>query len=250
MAAIKINDHPDGLQIVEAICKSSALTTYTHQSELEPYKSYCEQELRLLGVAFSKESWPRQASAIRTYDDIALVSATLSNCGDCIRPDIRRHLQQHFSQASTIELNRAIDLVLRLQLMINFREFEFETLRHESACVQWDDISSLRAFLVLLFPKARWNVSPAKSRPGRHFTASFLTRVCGIRIVWTSSLADHLRLDLNQGVLLVFPYKQHLEWLLTEGETRYVSSNLGQRSSSTKVDARYRQPCLRRPYSP
>jgi len=46
------------------------------------------------------------------------------------RVDLRQELLPRLPAATALAQNRTIDLALRLRLMINFRDREFETLRH------------------------------------------------------------------------------------------------------------------------
>lgn len=107
--------------------------------------------------------------------------------------------------------------------MINIQEPKFGGLRHEATFIQWDDESTLRAFLESLFPLSRWPVTAQSSRLGPHFTAAFMRRVCGLSIEWTTSLHDHLRLDRRRKALKIFPYKCHLQRLIDSHQNHYDS---------------------------
>lgn len=98
--------------------------------------------------------------------------------------------------------------------MINVQDPRFQCLRYEATCVEWDDTTTLRAFVEGLFPHSRWVVTAQTSRLGPHFTAAFMHRVCGLKIKWTTSIHDHLRLDRCEKLLSVFPYKCYLQALI------------------------------------
>lgn len=210
------------VQVVESIV---GITIPKVQSvELQPYIEYCHEELRMLRTGLSQQIWQSQKLAVKTLEDIACVVNVLQQHQHCIRPDIRHLLLRHLPQASTAELDRSIDLALRLWLMLNFQESDYETLRHEASCVQWDERSTLCERIDKLFPKARWDVSSSTSRLGSHFTAVFLTRVCGLRLEWTTSIHDHLRLDRDKrgkAILRIFPYKHLISWLLGDSQSQF-----------------------------
>lgn len=190
---------------------------------LQPYVEYCNDELRLLCTGLSQQSWQSQKLAVKTIEDIAYVTSVLQQHQHSTRPDMRRLLLQRFPQASTAELDRSINLALRLWLMLNFQESDYETLRHEANCVQWDEHSTLCDRIDRLFPKAHWKVSSSTSRLGSHFTAIFLTRVCGVRLEWTTSIHDHLRLDRDRRgkvILRIFSYKQLISRLLSDSQSQ------------------------------
>lgn len=211
------------IQLVESIAgiAPSKVDSYG----LQPYVDYCNDELRLLRTGLSQESWQIQKLAVKTLEDIAYVTSVLKQHQNVTRPAIRQLLLQRFPQASAAELDRSVDLALRLWLMLNFQESDYETLRHEATCVQWDEHSTLCRRIDNLFPRARWNVSSTASRLGSHFTAVFLTRVCGVRLEWTTSIHDHLRLDRDKRgkvILRVFPYKHVIDLLLSDTQSQVL----------------------------
>lgn len=95
--------------------------------------------------------------------------------------------------------------------MINVQEPIFGGLRHGATPVEWDDRTTLQDFLRSLFPSSRWQITAQSSRLGPYFTVSFMRRVCGLKIEWTTSLHDHLRLDRQRRALKIFPYKSYLQ---------------------------------------
>ncbi len=182
------------------------------------YAKYCAEELSLLRKGVAQETWQSQAIAVKTYTDLNTVMRLIQQSPHLSCPELRRELSNRFATATVAGLNSSINLALRLWLMMNFQETRFETLRHQATCIEWNETSTLQACVAELFPKARWHVSAAMSRLGPHFTAVFLTQVCGLKIEWTTSICDHLRLDRYSGTLRIFPYKSHLIRLLTSDQ--------------------------------
>lgn len=181
---------------------------------LQEYFDYYNEELELLRTGISEETWQTRGLAAKTFEDVFYVVNILRDNGDARRSEIRSFLLARFCSSDELGLNRSINLAIRLWLMINAQEPQFEGLRHEATCVQWDDETTLRAFIQKLFPKSHWQITAQSSRLGPHFTAAFMQRVCGLSIQWTTSLHDHLRLDRRRKTLKMFPYKCHVQALI------------------------------------
>lgn len=191
---------------------------------LKTYFEYYSEEMNLLYKGISKESWQATNLSIETHDDIFHVVSLLRDNGDILRPELRQRLSSRFC-SSDEELNRSINLAIRLWLMINTQEPEFRGLRKGATVIQWDDERSLSVFFQSLFPSSRWNITPQSNRLEPQFTAVFMQRICGLKIEWTPNLHDHLRLDRQRTALKIFPYKSHLQALIDSsqnGATKYV----------------------------
>lgn len=203
------------------------------EEKVEIFRSYFEyyiEELELLRSGISEETWQIQSLASQTYEDVFHVVEVLRCNGGSRRPKIRQLLKSRFEKSDVLGLNRSINLAIRLWLMVNVQEPRFEGIRHQASCVEWDDETSLREFFRELFPQSRWTVTARSSRLGPHFTAAFMHRVCGLKIEWTTSLHDHLRLDRQRKALKIFPYKCHLQAMIDchQGQSNnkpYVQSN-------------------------
>ncbi|KAL8715347.1 MAG: hypothetical protein Q9225_006386 [Loekoesia sp. 1 TL-2023] len=213
IAQIKLTNRPGSrLQICQAFFGPDFREDEV--DALQQYFIYYSEELDLLRKGISEESWQIKGLAAETYEDIFYLVNVLRKNGDSRRSELRQRLSLRFPSADDQGLNRSIDLAIRLWLMINTQEPEFGGLRHEAISVQWDDESTLLAFLHSLFPRSRWQITAQSSRLEPHFTAAFMRDVCGLSIEWTTSLHDHLRLDRLRKALKVFPYKCHLQALI------------------------------------
>lgn len=185
-----------------------------HLHSFRPYFEYYIEELELLRTGIREESWQIHGLATTTYEDVFFVVAVLQDHGDSCRPEIRSLLRARLQCLDTLGLNRSINLAMRLWLMINVQDPEFEGNRHGVSCVQWDDESTLKDFVRKTFPQPQWQVGSRSSRLGPHFTAVFMQRVCGLKIEWTTNLRDHLLFDRRRRCLKVFPYKCHLQAMI------------------------------------
>jgi len=153
--------------------------------------------------------------AIKTYQDLIDVVHVLRDHPDSTRPDIRTELQKKVSHNGDIAVNRAIDIGLRWWLMLNLREEEFRGLGSGRPSFQWDDKTQLRSYVSELFPRSKWQLDRKESRLAPEFTVAYMHSVCKLRVRWTSSLEDHLRLQIrDEKILWIFPYKACLvAWL-------------------------------------
>ncbi|KAL8702650.1 MAG: hypothetical protein Q9201_004175 [Fulgogasparrea decipioides] len=206
---MKLTDRPGSrLEIAQAFFGQEQVDA------LQKYFVYYHEELGLLHKGISEESWQSKGLAVKTYEDIFHVVSLLRDNGHSRRPQLRQRLAVRFRSSDDPGLNRSINLAIRLWLMVNIQEPEFGGLRHQTTSVQWDDESTLLAFVQSLFPPSQWPVTAQSSRLGPHFTAAFMQDVCGLSIEWTTSLHDHLRLDRLRKALKIFPYKCHLQALI------------------------------------
>lgn len=187
---------------------------------LQSYYEYYIEELELLQKGISPGSWQATRLAIKTFEDIVFVIETLRHHKNSRRPVIQRDLLSKIPPIDPYGANCSINLALRLWLMVNVQEPEFMGLRSNVDSLQWNDEQPLSEFLHTQFPKAQWKTTAQSSRLGPHFTAAFMNRVCALRIEWTTSLHDHLRLDLQRKALRVFPYKCHLQALIDSHQNR------------------------------
>jgi hypothetical protein len=123
-------------------------------------------------------------------------------------------LASKFQNAEDLNINRSIDLTLRLWLTLNVREPAYKLQTPQTPVLQWDDSTALSSFVASQFPKARWHLDVRASRLDPYFTAVNMVRICGLKIEWTDSLEDHLRLDRRQKVLRIYPHKCCLQGYL------------------------------------
>ena len=65
-------------------------------------------------------------------------------------------------------------------------------------------------FIARQFPRSTLQISVRDGRIHPFFTIANMVGICGLKIEWTQSLQDHLRLDRRANVLRVFPYKHCL----------------------------------------
>lgn len=188
----------------------------------EVYRSYFRYyatECRRLRLGISKEAWQSTAMVARTHEDILRIVHVLSNEQHLCRPEMRTLLRQHFGEAEDLAINRSIDFAMRVWLTINVREHQFRTHTPRTPIIQWDDSSTLTAFVACNFSHA--TTTAGSLQLDHTFTAANMHRLSGIDIEWTSCLADHLRFDKRRRLLRIYPFKQ----ILLDHLHVYESSN-------------------------
>lgn len=183
-------------------------------SRLDGYFAYYEKQLELLdfGRRFLQPNQLRDMGII-THADILHVIQILRGSGNLTKHAVRSQLGVHFRDMDAAQLNRFIDLCLRLWLMINVNDADpqLRLLSPQTPVLSWKDNQTFDSFLSNIFPQSRWQIGAKDSRLQPSFTAAFMSEVCGLNLEWTDCLADHLRLDRRQKMLRVYSYKSFLQ---------------------------------------
>ncbi|MCJ1383216.1 hypothetical protein MMC17_006329 [Xylographa soralifera] len=158
-----------------------------------------------------------------THNDILSIAGTLSRERRLARPLIRETLRSQYGDVPDITLNRSIDLTLRLLPMINVREACFKLQTLKSPSLQWDEVSTLEDFISRQFPVSKRQIFSRDGRLDPNFTVANMIRICGLKLEWTQSLEDHLRLNRRTKALRVFPYKCCLLGHSDDFESKQIS---------------------------
>ena len=125
----------------------------------------------------------------------------------------RLHVRSKLSlpQSTTFDTeDDAIYLTLRLWLMINFRLPDQVGMGQGRPCVVWRSDYTLALQLETIFEASSTVPLGHHQRLDPDFTAVTMMRVCRLKVEWTSSLEDHLRLDREHRTLWVFANKRYL----------------------------------------
>jgi hypothetical protein len=163
------------------------------------YFDYYESEMKALQWGKYPPTWPDPDLAATTHAELICIVNELQQNRGSTRPQIRNALKPSFPNSGAYSLNRAIDLAIRVWLMVNVREpvLECQNLPR-TPMLQWDDSSTFQHFLDGLFPLSQWHLEAKATRLHPHFTVTNMVRICGLNLYWTDSLEDHLRLDRNE----------------------------------------------------
>lgn len=75
------------------------------------------------------------------------------------------------------------------------RDPDLSTIHPDTTPVVWEDAMYLDQLLSNLFFCYHTDLNSRSRRLSPHFTAAEMVKICGLKLKWTESLADHLRLD-------------------------------------------------------
>ena len=126
---------------------------------------------------------------------------------ETVKEKLRARLPTPEPQNGDELLCDAIDLAARLGLMIlvgNFRQ----VLHAGQRTLSWRD-NRLHALLAAEFKTTRL-LTEEHVKLEKLFNARNLERIAGIRIIWTSNLADHLRMQEDDTKVSIFHYASFL----------------------------------------
>jgi hypothetical protein len=98
--------------------------------------------------------------------------------------------------------------------MINVQTAKLRSLTPGTPVVPWHDGSCPATLIQAQFPAADLDITYREGRLHPYFTVANMIRICNLKIQWTDSLADHLRLDRRINTLRVFPHKRSLLQML------------------------------------
>ena len=190
------------------------------------YFAFYEHELSTLSLGQWSQLCPSSQIAVATHSDLLRALGVVQANANSAKKMIRRELCSEFAPAAEERVDRTLDLILRLWLMINVRDKtkSLQTLR--TPVVVWGDDWNLYQLLKETFPVSESVLAARESRLHPSFTVVFMIEVCGVRLEWTDCLADHLRLDRRTRVLRIFPYKVFLQSHLLSISEHHEEDNL------------------------
>ena len=177
------------------------------RSAFDDYSSFFKNEIAVLRNvkynASKSDDWPLP---IKTYAHLVDVIHCLQNQSDTSTWD---QMTQHTQNALPLmfganqDLRSCIELALRLWLTVNFRNPSESSLGGHAPCIIWNQHETLPQCLARRFvPQIPGVLTDKRLSP--RFTAAAMVSICGLRIEWTSSLDDHLRLDREHKCLWLF----------------------------------------------
>lgn len=187
--------------------------------ELGHFDSYLDfymKELSRLDFGARPRLTRDHVTVVRSHGDIIHIAGILRANQSSTRPHIRSLLsspQGRFPSVASHEIDRAVDLTLRLWLMLNVRSPDPRLLTPQTPLLQWDDTTTLEQFVGKQFPKSSSDLQAKASRLDSFFTASFMVKTCGLKLDFTPMLENHLSLECtgSKKTLRVYPYKACLK---------------------------------------
>ena len=151
----------------------------------------------------------RGGYSIRTHQDLIVLIESLGKNSD-------RNLETAIQQTKALfpdygdndeEARASINLAIGVWLFLKTR---WTRLISQD---QWQLDESLKSFLCRQFPVTETKLPTSESILHPEFTAYDLNRLCGVRVMWTSYLADHLHFDPAYNTLKIF---YHVNFLASE----------------------------------
>ncbi|KAG0644971.1 hypothetical protein D0Z07_9312 [Hyphodiscus hymeniophilus] len=171
----------------------------------EAFLRYCNEQCRT--------ALARQDTVLSTHQDIVDIIRKLQDplvSRDDLKDDLRRRRAPHAMSLDDYEsvLSEAIDLGVRLWLMFDVGEMLHSFVPGQKSLV-WE-----AGFLKGLVQDHFSTHSTIRERVklDRIFNARNLERIGGLQIVWTSNLADHLRLMADDTRVAIFHHASFLEY--------------------------------------
>jgi hypothetical protein len=127
--------------------------------------------------------------------------------------EIIQHLKGEYLNFDDAAIQRSLEMCVRLSLTVNVnsRKVAVGGTFHRERALEWTRSSSLKTVVEDVFVKrAMSHTSKMGTKVDGAFTADYFVNSCGMELMWTNYLTDHLRLDPDRRVLLVYRHKAFL----------------------------------------
>ena len=183
-------------------------------SRFDGYLEYYNHEILVLRKL---KYWSRRPDVwqfpIKTHLQMTCVIECLQEHNNQITREVARkavRIALSLSSTNDEDIDAITDLALRLWLMVNFRSAADSGMGGGRPCVTWGESETLEACLDSCFPKLAEELTPGQRRLNHKFTIATMVRICGMKLSWTASLEDHLRLDKQHKTIWVFAHCEYL----------------------------------------
>ena len=189
-------------------------------SDFDEYFTFYKDETALLLIGEGQYWANRWTFPIQTHHQaVEVVEILQMNVSTPHHDEVRRQVRQKLSLPETSNFeaeDQAINLALRLWLMINFRDPQHIGLGQGRPCIVWNSCN-LSTQVESLFQSSTTELSPSQTRLHPNFKAVNLVNICRLKLRWTSSLEDHLRLDREHNTLWIFVFRRFLKFAESSG---------------------------------
>jgi hypothetical protein len=151
--------------------------------------------------------------AICTLDAIVSTIKDLQGLQSQPLENVIQHLKSNFLNFDEGAIQRSAEMCIRLSLTVNVNSSTVAVggTSHREVALDWTRSSSLKKMVEDEFAnRATSNSSRLGTRVDGAFTADYFVNSCGMELVWTNYLTDHLRLDPDRRVLLIYRHKAFL----------------------------------------
>jgi hypothetical protein len=181
----------------------------------DSYFAHYRRELSRMHSSISCIQTATIGLAAKSHEDIIYILKLLLEHQQMTKRDLKEKLSIRFSGSDAFAIDRSVDLVVRLWLMVNVRDILEPVRTPHKVAICWDNDQSLLDMIDTQFQTPSLHLDSKTSRLHPSFTVEKMEQVCGLKVGWTDSLEDHLRLDLTRKQIWIFPGKEllvkHLE---------------------------------------
>ncbi|KAI4191030.1 MAG: hypothetical protein LQ346_004816 [Caloplaca aetnensis] len=185
-------------------------------AQCEDYFEYYNLQARRLDLWISSKNANTATAVARSHGDVLKIVRTLQGASRWRRSEVRDDLKIHFPFCTDTAINDAIDLALRLWLMLNVLDDRQGIHLDQNRAIQWGEEATLQDFAQEQFVQA---TSSQNQVLDHDFVAVNIVRLSGVEVKWSHSLHDHLSIEHKNGrrLLKIYPFKQwllfHLRWI-------------------------------------
>lgn len=207
---LNLNAH-QRFQLAQAFWHGLKLTEKTFNAEdYTEFFNFINSELDLIKHHGSK-------FAAGTFGSMTGIIKAIQKSPELSREKLVDVISHEFLNVDRKALRRSIELALRLWLTLNVRSTTIIVgpLDPRTTRVEWDQDISITQLIASQFARSKLSPDIGRDRLDQSFTAAHLVYSSGIKIRWSSNLADHLQLDNRSRILSVYQHKicliNHLE---------------------------------------
>lgn len=180
------------------------------QSVWDSYFAHYNRELSRMQSGISCIQPIPIGLAVKSHEDVIYIVQFLLEQRHTTKSDLKERLSIRFPGANEFAIDRSVDLVVRLWLMLNVRNVDEPVRTPHKVAIHWDNDQSLLDIIHTQFHASSSVLDSTKSRLHPSFTIATMVQVCGLKVKWTDSLEDHLRLDPRKKEIWIFPGKDLL----------------------------------------
>ena len=182
--------------------KSSELQMSTVQATDNAYESFFARYALLCKLAANKDREVENVTHQHLVDIIALLRDTKAYKSPSPEAIIRTIMRDPIIAHSKALAGTLVDLAAGLLLMLSISKYPGDISYDEP--IIWEDDGALVPLGLIdkTFPN-RYNSTDLVKLP-QSFTAAHLEQIAGIKVIWTSNLADHLLLKDDDTKLMLF----------------------------------------------
>jgi hypothetical protein len=196
-------------------------------------RDYSEQQYGALLESWEemlRESYPyKNKFATQEWNGMLGIIVRLDNGPDDDISDLMRHARTNFLNTSEYAIACSIALAVRLQTGVNVRPRGMLMIPSQESSIEWQENRSLTEAIDAGFDRHEVLAQSEQYPPfDETFTITGLKDRCRLKIVWTNSLTDHLKLLGPRGKRELLIYQNMISLLNHQKDRRkrYIPEGL------------------------